>query len=318
MSESKSEAETGSATETEPQEAFDELLEEATESLQHLDEILDDTEAIDALDDETVESLIGDLDALTRVAEEVGELLEEIDLTDLPEAINEEELLDAIETGEIAAVLADEDASAADLVSFRKLFDAIDLLETWDAADLTGLWQEKRELDEALEDLEDSADAGAVERTVAEIAASDERLFGEEGELLETDMDATDAATEVLGDIDITQDPEAYQAAIQQQAIEGIDAFRAALLETHERFERLYEYNREKMRREDTSTNSRNPTAASTIPTDRLDLGGGARYSTVPQEVKLSTAPARKRIYGRRFEIEREKRRRRNQEEKTQ
>ncbi|WP_408958178.1 hypothetical protein [Natrinema sp. 74] len=293
-------------TETEP---FDALLEDATESLQHLDAVVDDVEAIDELDDETVESVIGDLDALARVAKEVGELLEEIDLTDLPDAVNEDELLDAIEAGELPAVLADEDADATDLISFRELFDAIDLLETWDAADLTGLWQEKRELDAALEELEDSADAGTVEKAVAEIASSDERLFGEEGELLETDVDATEAATEALGDIDITDDPEAYQAAIQRQAIDGIDAFRAALLETHAKFERLYEYNREKMRREDTSTNSRNPTAAATIPTQRRDLGG-ARYSTVPQAVKLSTAPTRRRIYGRRFELERERRRR--------
>jgi len=68
------------------------------------------------------------------------------------------------------------------------------------------------------------------------------------------------------------------------------------------------------MRRQDTSTNSRNPTAASTISTDRLDLGSGTRYSTVPQEVKLSTAPTRKRIYGRRFELERERQRRKNNE----
>jgi len=44
-----------------------------------------------------------------------------------------------------------------------------------------------------------------------------------------------------LGDIDVAEDPEAYQAAIQQQAMEGIDAFRTALLETHETFEKLYE-----------------------------------------------------------------------------
>ncbi|MDS0474880.1 hypothetical protein [Natrinema sp. 1APR25-10V2] len=297
-------------SDAESDDEFAALLADATEGLQRLDTALADADAIDDLDDDVVESLIGDIDALARVAAEVGELLEEMDLSELPEAVEEEELLDAIEVGKLPAVLADEDTDATELVAFRELFDAIDLLETWNAADLTGLWEEKRELDDALDDLEDSADAGTVEKAVSEIAASDERLFGEDGELLETDMDTTEAATQALGDIDVADDPEAYQAAIQQQAIEGIDAFRAALLETHAKFERLYEFNREKMRRQDTSTNSRNPTAASTISTDRADLGGGARYSTVPREVKLSTAPTRKRIYGRRFELERERRRR--------
>jgi len=291
-------------------ETFGELLEEAAEGLQRLDETLEKSETIDELDDETIETTIGDLDALARVAEEVGELLAAMDVSELPEAVAVDELVDAIELGELPAVLEDEDVDATDLVEFRELFDAIDLLETWNAADLTGLWEEKRELDDALADLEDSADTGAVEAVVSEIAASDELLFSEAGALLETDADATDAVTAAaLGDIDIAEDPDAYQAAIQRQAIEGIDAFRAALLETHERFERLYEFNREKMRRQDTSTNSRNPTATSTIPTERRDLGGGARYSTVPQDVKLSTAPSRKRIYGRRFELERERRR---------
>ncbi|WP_226041789.1 hypothetical protein [Natrinema sp. DC36] len=298
-------------------DAFEVLLEDATESLQRLDETLADADAIDELDDDAIDSIIGDLDALARVATEVGELLEEMDLSELPEAVKEEELLDAIDVDELPAILADDDRDATELVDFRELFDAIDLLETWNAADLTGLWEEKRELDEALDELEDSSDAGTVEKAVSEIVASDERLFGEEGELLETDMDSTEAATAALGDINIQEDPEAYQAAIQQQAMEGIDAFRSALLETHETFEKLYEFNREKMRRQDTSTNSRNPTAASTISTDRLDLGSGTRYSTVPQEVKLSTAPTRKRIYGRRFELERERQRRQERQRRN-
>lgn len=115
--------------------------------------------------------------------------------------------------------------------------------------------------------------------------------------------------TETLGDIDVMDDPEAYQVAIQQGAMEGIDAFRSALLETHAKFDRLYEFNREKMRRQDTSTNSRNPTAVSTLPTERAAVGSGVKHSTVPQEVRYSTAPTRKRIYGRRFEQERKKRR---------
>ncbi|QLK26304.1 hypothetical protein HYG81_01380 [Natrinema zhouii] len=304
-------------SDAESEETFDALLEDATESLGRLEETLDESDAIDDLDDDTLETVVGDLDNLVRVAEEVGELLEAMDLSDLPEAVDGDELLDAIELGEIPDVLANEDEGVTELVDFTELFDAINLLNAWNAADLTDLWENKRELDDAMDDLEDGDDAGMVEDAVSDVANGNEDgdglLGDEDGDgVLDTGMDAGSAAKQALGDIDVAEDPEAYQAAIQQQAMEGIDAFRSALLETHEKFERLYEFNREKMRRQDTSTNSRNPTASSTIPTERNDLGGGARYSTVPQEVKLSTAPTRKRIYGRRFELERERQRRNN------
>ncbi|ELY48143.1 hypothetical protein [Natronorubrum sulfidifaciens] len=293
-----------------PDDGFETLLEDATESLQRLESTLGDAETLDALDDEIIETAIGDVDTLARVATEVGDLLEAIDLRELPAAVNGDELLEAIELGEIPDVLANEDKGVSELVDVTALVDAIDLLNAWNAADLAAIWEEKRELDDAVDDLEDGDDAGVVEKAVSGIADDDGgQLLGGDDGLLGTEMDSTTAAKEALGDIDVEDDPEAYQVAIQQQAMKGIDAFRWALLETHEKFERLYEQNREKMRRQDTSTNSRNPTAASTIPTDRRDLGSGARYSTVPQEVKLSTAPSRKRIYGRRFEIEREKRR---------
>jgi len=294
-------------------ESADNFLEEADAGLERLEDTLGNVDAIDELEGETVETVIGDVDTLVRVADELVELLNELDLSELPDAVDEEELLDAIDVGEIPDAIANDDDGVSDAVEFTKLFDAIDLLNAWNATDLTDIWQEKRELDDAVDDLADGDDAGMIEDTVSDLADDDDgQLVGDDEALIETDMDAVSATKAALGDIDVAEDPEAYQVAIQQQAMAGIDAFRTALLETHERFERLYEFNREKMRRQDTSTDSRNPTASSTIPTDRRDLGGGARYSTVPQDVKLSTAPSRKRIYGRRFELERERRRRTN------
>ncbi|ELY45515.1 hypothetical protein C496_03803 [Natronorubrum tibetense GA33] len=321
-------------------EGFDALVDQAEDALANVDELLGGVESLDELDDgaiesvigdvetlvsvvrETeellddgaIESVIGDVETLVSVVRETEELLEAIDLTDLPDAVEGDELLEAIEIGDIPEILADEEQGASDLVNFTQLFRAIDLLNAWDATDLTDLWQEKRELQDAVDELGDGEDAGMVEDAISDVTDDDDGgdLIGDDDEDM-IEMDAGDAK-EALGDINVAEDPEAYQVAIQEQAMKGIDAFRSALLETHEKFEQLYEMNREKMRRQDTSTNSRNPTAASTIQTDRRDLGGGARYSTVPQEVKLSTAPTRKRIYGRRFEIEREKQRRANNE----
>ncbi|RKD94860.1 hypothetical protein [Halopiger aswanensis] len=293
---------------------FDALLAEAEDCLTNVEDCLGGVENLENLENDTLEELIGDVETLARVATETGDLIEAIDFTDLPDAVDADELLDAIEIGEIPEVLTDEDAGASDLVNFTQLFRAINLLNAWDATDLSALWQEKQELEDAIDELGDGEDAGMVEDAISDLT-DDESLLGDDDEdFLGTEFGAEEAK-QALGDIDIARDPEAYQVAIQQQAMEGIDAFRSALLETHEKFEQLYEFNRERMRRQDMSTNSRNPTASSTVPVDRRDLGGGARYSTVPQSVKYSTAPTRKRIYGRRFEIEREKQRRRNQED---
>ncbi|MFA9424874.1 hypothetical protein [Natronorubrum sp. A-ect3] len=300
-------------------EGFDALLEEASACLENVEECLGGVEQIDDLDDETLESVLGDVETLTTVVRETEELIDAIDFSDLPAAVDGPELLEALEVGTVPEVLTDEETGASELVDFTQLFRAIDLLSAWDATDLRELWSETRELEAAVDDLGDEGeDASMVETAANAVTDESSDLIGEDGmvggdedglvggedDLLE-DADPMDA----LGDIDVENDPEAYQVAIQQQAMKGIDAFRTALLETHEQFEQLYEFNREKMRRQDTSANSRNPTAASTIPTDRRDLGGGARHATVPQDVRLSTAPSRKRIYGRRFEIEREKQR---------
>ncbi|MFC4541566.1 hypothetical protein ACFO5R_06465 [Halosolutus amylolyticus] len=300
-------------------DSFARLLADAEDCLTNLDDCLGGVEDLDELDADTLEGVQSDLDTLTRVATETGELLEALDLTDLPEAVDADELFEAIDAGEIPDALADEDTGVGDVVEFTQVFRAIDLLEAWDATDLTDIWAEKRELDDAIEAAADEGeDASAVEKAAATVADDDESLLGDEDgdligdddeDLIETDVDPVEGTKEALGKPDVAEDPEAYQVFIQKQAMKGLDAFREALLETNAKFERLYEINREKMRRQDTSTNSRNPTAASTIQTDRRDLGGGARHATVPQQVKLSTAPSRKRIYGRRFEIERQKRR---------
>ena len=295
-------------------DSIDELLSDAEDCLANVEACLGGVEDLDELDPEALEAVQGDIDTLTEVATKTSELVETLDLGELPEAVDAEALLAAIDAGEIPNALADDEKGASDVVEFTQLFRAIDLLNAWDATALTDIWETKRELDETIEAAADEGeDASMVEETASTVADDDGALAGGEdgllGEELLDDVDAVEGAKAALGNPDPADDPEAYQVFIQEQAMRGIDAFREALLETNAKFERLYEFNREKMRRQDTSANSRNPTAASTIVTDRRDLGGGARHATVPQQVTLSTAPSRKRIYGRRFEIERRKRR---------
>lgn len=295
------------------------LLENATTHLESLQNELDPVESLEELDDDALESVLGDVDALVDVAAELEELFDALDLENLPEAVDSDELLEAIDASEVPAALSDDESGVGDVVDFGQVVKAVDLLSAWNATDLTAIWEETRELEEAVDDLANDEDGGLASTAASAVTDDDAGLVGDDGvlsgeedgdgllgggdDLLE-DVDPMDA----LGSIDVDENPEAHQVFIQQQAMAGIDEFRDALLKTHGKFEKLYELNREKMRRQDTSTSSRNPTAASTIPTDRRDLGGGARYSTVPRKVKYSTAPARNRIYGRRFELERKRR----------
>ncbi len=287
------------------------VFQNAVDHLESLEAQLEPVDSLEELDDEALESVLGDVDALVDVATELEELLEAVDLENLPDAVDGDELLEAVDVGEVPEALdGDDEGGVSDVVDFTRVFDALDLLSAWNATDLTDIWEETQELEGAVDDLASGEDGGLASEAASAVTGDDELvgdedglLGGDEDGLLE-DVDPKDA----LGSIDVEQNPEAYQVFIQQQAIEGIDEFRDALLKTHGKFEKLYELNREKMRRQDTSTNSRNPTAASTIQTDRRDLGGGARYSTIPRKVKYSTAPTRKRIYGRRFELERKRR----------
>ncbi|ELZ02393.1 hypothetical protein [Natrialba asiatica] len=253
---------------------------------------------LDDLDDETLSALADNVETLSKLATEVADLLETLDLSALPEAIDANEVIAAIDAGEIPTALADDDTGVGDVVDFGHLFRAIDLLDAWDATDIGEIWETKRELEELTDDGGDGDDT----------LLDGLDLGGDDGggdDLLDVDADPA----ELLGDIDVMDDPEAYQVAIQQTTMEGIDSFREALLETRAKLAKLHEFNREKMRRQDTSVNSRNPTAASTMPATRADVASGVKHSTVPQQVRLSTAPSRKRIYGNRFEREYEKRR---------
>lgn len=296
------------------------LLESATTHLESLQNELDPVESLEELDDDALESVLGDVDALVDVATELTELFDALDLENLPEAVDGDELLEAIDASEVPQALSGgEEGGVGDVVDLGQVVDAVDLLSAWSATDLTAIWEESQELEDAVDDLANDEDGGLASAAASAVTDDDGGLVGDDGvrseeedgdgllgggdDLLEG-VDPMDA----LGSISVDENPEAYQAFIQQQAMAGIDEFRDALLKTHGKFEELYELNREKMRRQDTSTSSRNPTAASTIPTDRRDLGGGARHSTVPRKVKYSTAPARNRIYGRRFELERKRR----------
>lgn len=274
------------------------LVERGKELICAIEDRLEDVDSIDSIDEPALTELEADLEGLCEVAEKLASILETLDLSELADSIEPDELLEVIETGDVPEAISEGDPEEA--IDVSALLGAIDLVETWEATELVDLIEEGQELTDAVDDLdEDESTIGSAVSTVTDDG-------GGEGWLdTDFDLDAEDTLEDL--DVDVLEDPKYVQVAIQQGAMKGIDGVRWALLEAHEKFEDLYEFNRERMRRQDRGTSSRNPTAASTMPVDREDLGSDARYSTVPQQVKLSTAPSRKRIYGKRFEIERER-----------
>lgn len=298
---------------------FEEVLEAAEDAIEELDEMdleieegdPDDRTLLEELTHDQIESLIGSLEALSELVEEAVDLLEAIEFSELPEAIDRETAFEAIETGEIPEAITE--GESEDVVRIGRLARAINLTELWDAIDVYDFLESARKLDDELEEVEEESKEGSLLDETAEAMLEN----GEEGwtdDFGDVGDEFGDELAEKVGSMDLSEgmsvdETRAYQSMIQQAAMEGIDEFREALIATHGEFQKLYEFNREKMRRTDRETNSRNPTAASTMPLERGDLPSVARTTTVPQKIRHSTGPTRKRIYGRRFEAELERQR---------
>lgn len=274
-----------------------------------IDALQDDSTAAGGDDGNDSEGIAGDLESVVTVIDEAEDVLGSIDFSELPDSIDEDEILEAIEAGEIPAAL--EESEEGEVVKLRQVIRAINIRELLGAADVSELWESKRALTDAVDDLtDDDEDEGLIGEAATKVAdAVDDR--SDDDELIETDVDEMlDVAGEkAREDFDLESgDLGEYEAIIQQQAIEGVDAFRDGLLKAHGKFEKVVEYNRERTRNIDRSTSSRNPTAVSTIVTDRGDLGSTPNHATIPRQVRHSNAPSRKQIYGRRFELERKQR----------
>ena len=303
-------AEADPEEEAEEQELdLDDLVDRAEEAMEGLRESVDDPDAglgeiVDRLDEGAGEEASEQLDELLAVADKIEDVLETIDLSELPDAIDFEELPELIETDELPEAI--EKGEAGDLIKLRKLASVIDFTELWGATDVRAFWQAKRDLDGAVEDVtggEEGEDEGGVLEKVTGSEDDEEGMLDEvtgEGGMMD-DVDADDLDFGGIEDFD----PETAEIAIQKQLSEGIDEFREAVLDAHERVSGLKEEAKEEMPETDRSTNSRNPTAVSTMPTqDRRDLGSLPRFSTVPQQTRYSGAPNRKRLYGNRFDQE--------------
>lgn len=244
--------------------------------------------ALDRLEDQVAAgefgSILETLHDLVEVADAAEDLLGEVELSALPDAIDGSELIDAFEAGEIPDAIAERDAS--EMINLRALMKAVELRNIWNSMDVTGMLDEKEDLEEEVGDLTDEE--------TADLADDIESVVG-------GGVDSAD--TQSLTDMPSQE----WQEAIQAKAIDAVDEFREGVIEAHQKLKQRREENREKMRRQhdETQAESRNVTAYSSMPTQRPDIeGNSARFSTVPQGVRHSTAPSFTRVYGDRYDQE--------------
>ena len=198
---------------------------------------------------------------------DADELLKTVDFDEIDSVVDLDSIGEAVESGDIG--------DAVELTNLRKL---IEFGQLWQTIDLSELVSSKDEITE----------------TVGQLTGDDD---GEGGLFDGIEMD------DLTGDGEMAEgltDPEMMQTATQAKLDDAIDGFRDLLVETHARLDQLRKANKERFNGVDQPT-SRNPTAVSTLSTHGGPPKAGSAVSTVPRNVRHSTGPSRRRIYGRRF-----------------
>ena len=268
-----------------------------------LDRAMDDIDALLTAQesDHPFEEVQEDVEDLITVVEEIEELLETVDLTDLPDAVDLSELPDAIEASEVPDAIAEGDPGGA--VKYRKLLQVVELGELWDTVNVREFWRNKRELDDATDDVtddEDEDEEGPMEK-LREFVGDDDADADDAGSVETRDTSGTDDTEDGSEREDIDVPTETIQQRVQSKLSDAVGEFRESLLDTRERVQELKEENEGRVE-EVGQPDSRNPTAYSSIPTARNGMSGTAKFSTVPEETRYSSAPNRPRLYGSRLD----------------
>ncbi|WP_256684658.1 hypothetical protein [Halococcus qingdaonensis] len=233
-----------------------------------------------------------DIDDLVDVIEETDELLDTVDLSELPEAVELSELPSAIEGEDVPEAIANaEPRRALDLTQLASL---VEFSELWDAVDVRAFMQNKDELEEAADDVTDDEDEDGDGET------------GDDSGLLDS-FDTPDMEDASNGEESILDDGQAKQLAIQSQLRDAVEEFRESALDARDQLKEARDTAQEKVEEKTGGgtgqPSSRNPTAYSTMVAG-WKAGGwsSASFSTVPKQTQHSSAPGHYRIYGRRFD----------------
>ena len=251
-------------------------------------------------DERTFEGARDDIENLMEIAAEGEELLETIDYSEFLETVELDELPEVVDIGALPEAVSEKNAKKA--IQYRKLITLVDFGTLWETVDLSAFRQNKRELEDAIDDLTDTHDEGA-----------DMKVWREFKELLDSiTEDGSDTGGGPSGDPGDTADvsirsdevsvpSEALQASIQAEVDDAVGEFRESVLEARRNVKAARTELDERTGSVD-QPSSRNPTAYSTLESSKKTRKGFFQYSTVPQQPRHTSAPTRQRIYGPRFE----------------
>lgn len=272
----------------------DDLAETVDELLARVEALVESLEGTAAPEEavETVEDLLD-------VADEVEDLLETVDVSELVDAVGAEDVSEVVDLEDVPEAI--EEQSPRKALELRKLLQLADLRALFDSADMRQVRREKRDLEAELEDLLEDEGAADGEESLLEGGGTGP-IGGDSGGSTSVGGSGGAAAGEDLGGAAVDQ--ELLEQSVQSKVDDAVVAFRQGLLEAHEKFRRLREANQERTGSMDDQPTSRNPTAYSSMTSSKGDVGRGITHSTVPRETRHSSAPNRKRIYGDRFEEE--------------
>ncbi len=224
-----------------------------------------------------------DIENEQQLIKESKELLETIDVTKLSRSIDVRKLPKAINFKEIPAAIANADPKRA--VELKHLASLIEFDDLWDAVEVREFMRNKEELEDVVDD-KDSDDED-----------------GTDGLSLTDSLGPLDSEGGELGG----QMTQAIQAAIQSKLRDAVEEFRSSVLDVREQVKEAR--NEAQAAVEETTgggtgqPSSRNPTAYSTMVSGwKKSDWSAAKVSTVPRDVRHSSAPGHVRLYGSRFD----------------
>ena len=233
------------------------------------------------MDEETVDALIDRLEAflesdeepedadtvddIREIINEAIELLETVDVSELPEIIDFDQLFEEVD------ITDPSEASPADLLQ------AADRQQLMDAVNITELISEGREFEDAVDD---------VTEEDTEFVGDDDGDMAPEGGLESFES-------------------EEVETALQDAMLEAVDKFREALFVAHEEIREFHEANQERFGSvADEQPDSLNPSAYSSLSRHHVGMVSTAKPSTIPRQARHSAVMNRRQIYGNRFHKE--------------
>ncbi|MFC5972523.1 hypothetical protein ACFPYI_14380 [Halomarina salina] len=237
----------------------------------------------------------GLLDELVDVVEELLPLLETVDPATVLDAVDVERLPTLVDPAGLLEALTTGDYRSA--IAYEHLSDVVDAPRVVESTDVREGWRRSRDLGDEVADVTDalSGDDGD------DAASEAERDDSSEAEAT-NDAAEHEAAVEVAASLSETD--EGRQLVVQKTVSSAVAEVRSDILDARDRIAATVEDHEARTGRVDRPT-SRNPSAFSTLPRSGPPAGTAA-FSTVPMETRYSDAPNFERIYGRRFERERE------------